>query len=352
MSMEHTISITRQADRQVADTKSLPFGKVSTEHMFMAEYKNGEWQNAQVVPLHDLTLSPMALCFHYGQTVFEGMKAFRMQDGRINIFRMEKHYDRFTKSLQRLCMPPVPKNLFIDAMRELVLVDADWIPKDDNGSLYLRPFMIATEDRIGVKVSDEYLFMIICSPAFSYYNKPLKIKVETTYVRAADGGTGAAKCGGNYGGAFYPTQLAREAGYDQVLWTDSQHHEFIEESGTMNAMFYIDNVLITPQLSGSILDGVTRSSLLKVAREKGMAVEERQISYRELIAAFEDGKRVEAFGAGTAAVIAPIATIAIGHKEYSCYTEPDAIMYKLQDDLYNIRKGIVPDTHNWNYVIQ
>lgn len=349
--MEHTISITKQANRNVTDTKTLPFGKVPTEHMFIAEYKDGQWHNAQVVPFHDLTLSPLALCLHYGQTVFEGMKAFAMEDGRINIFRMDKHYERFTKSLYRMCMPHVPKKLFTDAIQELVKVDADWVPREADGSLYLRPFMIATEDRIGVKVSDEYLFMVVCSPAFQYYTKPLKVKIETTYVRAANGGTGMAKCGGNYGAAFFPTQLARQAGYDQVLWTDSIHHEFIEESGTMNIMFFMDGKLITPELSGSILDGVTRNSLLAIAREKGMQVEERQISYNELIEAFEAGKKVEAFGAGTAAVIAPIETIAIGHKEYTCYVEPDAMMYQLQAELYNIRRGLIPDVHNWNYVI-
>ena len=349
--MEHTISITSQAERKVTDTKSLPFGKIPTEHMFIAEYKNGQWQNAQVVPFHDLTLSPLALCLHYGQTVFEGMKAFVMEDGRINIFRIEKHYDRFLKSLHRMCMPAVPQKLFNDAIHQLVKLDMDWVPKEDDGSLYIRPFMIATEDRIGVKVSDEYLFMVVCSPAFQYYAKPLRVKVETNFVRAADGGTGTAKCGGNYGGAFYPTQLAREAGYDQVLWTDSVHNEFIEESGTMNAMFFIENTLVTPMLSGTILDGVTRDSLLAIAREKGINVEERQISYEELIRAFEDGKRVEAFGAGTAAVVAPIEIIAIGHKEYKCYIEPDAMMYQLQKDLLNIRKGITADNHNWNYII-
>jgi len=349
--MEHTISIKSQAERKVTDTKSLPFGKIPTEHMFIAEYKNGMWQNAQVVPFHDLTLSPLALCLHYGQTVFEGMKAFVTEDGHINVFRMNKHYDRFTKSLQRMCMPQVPQKLFNDAIHKLVKLDADWVPREADGSLYIRPFMIATEERIGVKISDEYLFMIVCSPAFQYYSNPLKVKVETNFVRAADGGTGNAKCGGNYGGAFYPTQLAREAGYDQVLWTDSVHNEFIEESGTMNAMFFIDNVLVTPQLSGTILDGVTRDSLLTIARAKGMIVEERQISYNELIAAFEDGKRVEAFGAGTAAVVAPIEIIAIGHKEYKCYIEPDAMMYQLQKELFNIRKGVIADTYSWNYLI-
>ena len=279
------------------------------------------------------------------------MKAFVMADGRINIFRMDKHYDRFTKSLERMCMPAVPQKLFNDAMHQLVQLDADWVPKEADGSLYIRPFMIATEERIGVKVAEEYLFMIVCSPAFQYYAQPLKVKVETNFIRAAAGGTGNAKCGGNYGGAFYPTQLAREAGYDQVLWTDSVHNEFIEESGTMNAMFFIDNVLVTPELSGTILDGVTRDSLLAIARAKGITVEERQISYEELIRAFEAGKRVEAFGAGTAAVVAPIEIIAIGHKEYTCYIGKDAMMYQLQKDLFDIRKGAVPDTNKWNYVI-
>jgi len=349
--MEHTISITTQAERKVTDTKSVPFGKIPTEHMFLAEYKDGKWSNAQVTPFHDLVLSPMALCLHYGQTVFEGMKAFAMADGRINVFRIDKHYDRFTKSLERMCMPVVPKDLFVKAIHQLISLDADWVPRDEDGSLYIRPFMIASEDRIGVKVSDEYLFMIVCSPAFQYYAQPLKVKVETQYVRAADGGTGAAKCGGNYGGAFYPTSLARAEGFDQVLWTDAKSHEYIEESGTMNAMFVIDNVVITPALSGSILDGVTRDSLVTLAKEKGIKVETRQISYKELVAAFDAGKRVEAFGAGTAAVIAPIATISVNGKEYSCYCGEDAIMYKLRDHLYEVRKGLVPDTHNWNYII-
>ena len=339
------------SERIVTDTRSLPFGKVPTDHMFIAEYSDGQWHNARVTPFHDLVLSPMALCLHYGQTVFEGMKAFRMQDGRINVFRIDKHYDRFLKSLDRMCMPAVPRDLFVNAIRNLVSIDADWVPGDEDGSLYIRPFIIASEARIGVKVADEYLFMIICSPAHKYYAQPLRVKVETEYVRAAEGGTGAAKCGGNYGGAFYPTGLAKAEGFDQVLWTDAKTHEFIEESGTMNAMFVIDGKVITPRLSGSILDGVTRDSLLTIAREKGVAVEERAISYMELTAALEAGKRVEAFGAGTAAVIAPIAQISVNGKIYECYTGDDALMFRLRQYLYDIRKGIVADGHNWNYVI-
>lgn len=349
--MEFTITVTEQTERNVADTKSAPFGKVPTEHMFISEYKDGTWNNSRIVPFSNLSLSPFTLSLHYGQTVFEGMKAFMAKNNQINIFRTDKHYSRFIKSLERMCMPAVPKDLFMEALHQLVQLDANWIPDDEDGSLYIRPFMIASEDRIGVKVSDEYLFMIVCSPAHKYYNKPLKVKVETRFVRAAEGGTGAAKCGGNYGAAFYPTQLAREAGYDQVIWTDSRHHEFIEESGTMNLMFYIDNTLITPPLSGTILDGVTRDSLLTIAREKGMHVEERAISYREIVRALEEGKKVEAFGAGTAAVIAPIATIAIGNKHYDCYVGEDAVMFQLQKELYNIRKGLAPDTHHWNYII-
>lgn len=349
--MDYNISVTPQAERKVQDTRNIPFGKQPTEHMFISEYRDGQWQNSRIVPFADLQLSPFALCLHYGQTVFEGMKAFHMQDGRINVFRPEKHYDRFTKSLQRMCMPAVPKGLFMEALHQLVQLDAGWVPQDDDGALYLRPFMIADEPRMGVKVADEYLFMIVCSPAYQYYAKPLKVKIEDTYVRAADGGTGATKCGGNYGAAFYPTQLAREEGFDQVIWTDSKHHEMLEESGTMNVMFYIDDALITPPLSGTILDGVTRDSLLTLAREKGIAVAERPVSRTELKQAFEAGKKVVAFGAGTAAVIAPIETIAIDGKYYSCYTGEDAVMYDLQKMLYDIRKGNAPDTHNWNYII-
>lgn len=349
--MEYNILVSEQAERKVTDTKSLPFGKVPTEHMFIAEYKDGSWHNAKIVPFSNLTMSPFALCLHYGQTVFEGMKAFRMDDGKVNIFRIDKHYDRFCKSLSRMCMPHVPKALFMEAMHQLIQLDSEWVPNDADGSLYIRPFMIASEDRIGVKVSDEYLFMIVCSPAYQYYAKPLSLKVETEYVRAAEGGTGAAKCGGNYGAAFYPTELAKQQGYDQVLWTDAKHHEYIEESGTMNAMFVIGNTLITPMLSGSILDGVTRDSMLTLAKDKGIRIEERRVSVAELKSALESGAQVQAFGAGTAAVIAPIEKITIGDKMYHCYLGEDALMYQLRDELLNIRKGKQADIHNWNYII-
>ena len=349
--MEYTNSILPQAERKVKETRSIPFGQQPTEHMFISEYREGQWQNSRIVPFAEISMSPFALCLHYGQTVFEGMKAFQMQNGQINIFRPEKHYDRFIKSLQRMCMPDVPKGLFVEALHQLVQLDAAWVPEEADGSLYLRPFVIASEERLGVKVADEYLFMVVCTPAYQYYAKPLKVKVETDYIRAAAGGTGTTKCGGNYGGAFYPTQQARAEGYDQVIWTDSKTNEYIEESGTMNLMFVIDGTVVTPSLSGTILDGVTRDSLLTIAKGKGIPVDVRPLKWREIVDALQAGKRVEAFGAGTAAVIAPIETIAVDGKEYNCYIDEDATMYKLKDALYEIRRGLAPDQYNWNYIL-
>lgn len=333
------------------DFDHIVFGNNPTDHMFIAEYKQGSWGQARIEPVHDLTLSPLALCLHYGQTVFEGLKAYKMEDGSLNIFRPHKHQDRFNKSLDRMCMPAVPEALFLDAVNSLVELEQDWIPSRPGCSLYIRPFVIATEPRIGVKVSDEYLFLVVCMPMASYYAGNLKVKVETKYVRAAEGGTGAAKCGGNYGASFYPAQKAKEEGYDQVLWTDGKHNEFLEESGTMNLMFLIDDILITPPLSGSILDGVTRDSLLAIARNSGITVLERKLSYHELEAALLTGKKVEAFGVGTAAVISVIEEIGIGSNRYRTYVSDDAVLYRLKEELQGIRTGSRPDIFGWNSII-
>lgn len=349
--MKQTIAITTQSDSVVLDTRKMPFGTVPTAHMFIAEYSNGVWNEPRIVPYQNLSLSPMTMCLHYGQTVFEGMKAFRTVNNDINIFRIKKHSERFNKSLFRMCMPSVPEELFTNAITSLVRLDSEWVPTDADGALYIRPFMIATEERIGLKVSDEYLFMVVCSPSFAYYTQPLRIKVETSFVRAASGGTGAAKCGGNYGGSFYPASEARKLGYDQVLWTDSATNTFIEESGTMNALFYIDGRLITPSLSDSILDGVTRDTLLTIARDLGVIVEERKVLVAEIKEALQAGKKVEAFGAGTAAVVAPIASIGINGVDYNCYTDSDAFMYQLKNQLLSIRSGEIADKHNWNCIL-
>ena len=333
------------------DVNNLPFGTTPTDHLFIARYTGGEWAEARIEPFHELTLSPFALCFHYGQTVFEGMKAFRMENDKISIFRLNKHHERFNRSLQRMAMPEVPYELFKEGMRQLIALDRQWLPSGKDSALYVRPFVIATEERLKVKVSDEYLFLIVCTPVGPYYSQPLLVKVETEFIRAADGGVGYAKCGGNYGGALLPTQRAIEAGYDQVLWTDAQNREFIEESGTMNVLFLIDDILITPARSSTILDGVTRDSILQIARRLGLKVQERKISVRELETALQSDIRVEAFGAGTAAVVAPIESITFGKETYPCYVKEDAVMFAFKAELQAIRTGKVEDVWGWNEVV-
>lgn len=348
-----TIPITYTTNSQLNkfDPNNIVFGKNPTDHIFLTTYKDGTWNNPRIEPFHDLTLNPLALCLHYGQTIFEGFKAYKLSDGKVNIFRPKKHLQRMNKSLERMSMPAIPEELFIQAVHTLVDLERNWVPDREGSSLYIRPFVIATEPRLGVKVSDEYLFMIVCMPMGSYYSSNLKVKVETEFVRAVEGGTGFAKCGGNYGGAFYPTQKANEQGFDQVLWTDGIHHEYIEESGTMNVMFAIDNVLITPALSSAILDGVTRDSILTLAKDAGIKVEERKISYKELEEAFKTGGNVEAFGVGTAAVISPIELIDINGKKYMPNVNENALLFKLKKQLQDIRKGLTEDKYSWNYML-
>ncbi len=334
------------------DFSNLEFGKYTSDHMLLCDYTNGEWQQPMILPFANLSLSPSTLALHYGQTVFEGMKAFRMDDGRINIFRIDKHYDRFVKSLDRLCMAAPSKELFTEGLLKLVDTDKAWVPKQKGAALYLRPFVYASEARFGVKISEEYRFIIFSGPVPELYANPIKVKVETNYIRAAKGGTGFAKCGGNYGGAYYPTKLAREQGYEQVLWTDAKENKFIEESGMMNVMFVIDDTLVTPLLSDSILDGVTRDSLLALANDMGYKTEERPVAVEELAIAFRNKTITEAFGAGTAAVVAPIQTININGIDYQLpgYNK-DSLLNKLKTKLENIRTGIEADVHEWNYIV-
>ena len=334
------------------DFSKLEFGKYIADHMLVCDYAAGEWQQPMIVPFANLSLNPATLALHYGQTVFEGMKAFRMDDGRINIFRIEKHYDRFVKSLDRMCMAAPSKEVFTDGLLKLIELDKGWVPGQPGAALYLRPFVYASEAKFGVKISEQFRFIIFTGPVPELYAKPISVKVETNYIRAAKGGTGFAKCGGNYGGAYYPTKLAREQGYDQVLWTDSKENRFIEESGMMNVMFVINDVLVTPPLSDSILDGVTRDSLLTLATSFGYETEERQISIDELEKAFHSGTISEAFGAGTAAVVAPIQTIHINGIDYHLpgYNN-ESLLRKIKQRLENIRTGLEEDVHGWNCII-
>lgn len=334
------------------DFSQLEFGKYISDHMLVCDFVKTDWLQPQIVPYGNLSISPSALALHYGQTVFEGMKAFRMHDGRINIFRIDKHYNRFVKSLERMCMAIVPKEIFVEGLMQLIALDKEWVPNRTGDALYIRPFMFASEARFGVKVAEEYKYMVFTGPVPTLYTDPIKVKVETHYIRAAKGGTGFAKCGGNYGASFLPTQKARAEGYDQVLWTDGRENKFIEESGMMNVMFVINNKIVTAALSDSILDGVTRDSLLTLAADVGMEIEERAIAITELEAAFKTGTITEAFGAGTAAVVAPIKIININGTDYllPSYTK-SSLQNILKEKLENIRLGLAPDVHEWNFII-
>jgi branched-chain amino acid aminotransferase len=349
---ELIIHRTKHSQRSAVDWDHLEFGKYHTDHMLVCDYEEAGWKNPQILPYANLSLDPMSLALHYGQTIFEGMKAFRMLDGQVNIFRPFKHHSRLTRSAKRMCMPEIPEDLFLEGLKKLLTLDRDWVPGGEGESLYIRPFMIATEARLGVKISDQYRYMVLCSPAGTYYQKPLRVKIEKSFVRASKGGAGYAKCGGNYGAAFYPAKKAKEEGYDQVLWTDSTHHRYIEESGTTNLMFVIDNILVTPALSDSILDGVTRDCFLTLARHKGIHAEERPISVDELRIAFEKGILTEAFCVGTAAVATSIETIGLDGVNYQLpAADPNAVVFKLKNELDHIRTGRAEDLFGWNYIL-
>jgi branched-chain amino acid aminotransferase len=349
-----SIPVQRIAKSRISEHTALSteFGKYISDHMLVAEYSNGQWNNPVIKPYGEIMLSPAILSLHYGQAVFEGMKAYRMRDHNLSVFRMSRHHQRFNKSLARMCMPEVPEDLFVRGIHALLETDHAWVPSDEGSSLYIRPVVFATEARLGVKVAEKYLFIIMTSPVGPYFNKPLRVKVEEEYVRAAEGGTGFAKCAGNYGGAFYPTHLARQQGFDQVLWTDAKEHKYIDESGAMNVMFVLDGKLVTPKLTTAILDGVTRDSILTLAGEMGLPHEERRISTADLEEGFKNGKLTEAFGAGTAAVVAPFASIHIHGKDYQLPPEDaGSFQHRVKQKLHDIRHGIEPDTHNWNYII-
>lgn len=329
----------------------LGFGQYAADHQFAMTYRDGQWQNPRIEPFSPLSLSPFALGLHYGQTVFEGMKAFRQDNGKIAIFRPDRHHERFNHSLARMCMPPVPADWFIDGLKALVDIDRAWVPDGDGQALYIRPFMFATEARLGLKIAEEYEFMIVTTPVEGFYPKPIKVKVETEYVRAAEGGTGMAKCGGNYGGALYPTQLARQAGYEQVIWTDAKNHEYLEELGTMNLMLIQNGTVVTPPLRGTILDGITRDSLLTLAAHLGLPVEQKALTVTDLQNGLVDGSITEVFGAGTAAIVAPISTIGIHGKDYNLPTLDQPLHRTLKQSLLNIQHGKSHDCFGWNVLV-
>lgn len=349
-----TVQRVSQSAVEQVDFNNLEFGKYLSDHMVVADYDKGKWSVPSVVPFGDIRVSPAMLSLHYGQAIFEGLKAFRMNDGSINVFRPHKHLDRLNKSLERFCMPAISEEMFLGSLEALLETDQQWVPHSDGASLYIRPLVFASEARLGVKVSDRYKFIIMTSPVGPYQAKPYRLKVEDKYVRTAEGGPGYAKCAGNYGGAFYPTRIAQQEGFDQVLWTDHKEHEYIDEVGMMNVFFVIQGKLITPQLSTAILDGVTRDSILTLARDMGkIPIEERKVSITEVKEALEKGTLSEAFGSGTAAVVAPIAVINIQGKDYSIPpVSENSFQLSVKQKLNNIRLGIEPDPYNWNYIIR
>jgi branched-chain amino acid aminotransferase len=330
----------------------LGFGKVFTDHMFIMDYTEGQgWHDPRIVPYADLTLSPASMVFHYGQEMFEGLKAYRGDDGGSYLFRPEMNAKRSNVTNDRLCIPQIPVEDYVQAIRELVKVDEDWIPTDPGTSLYIRPFIIATEPFLGVDIAKNFLFMIILSPSGAYYESglaPVNIWIEDDYVRAVRGGMGFAKTGGNYAASLAAQVKAHDAGYSQVLWLDGVDRKYIEEVGAMNIFFKIDGTVVTPQLNGSILPGITRDSVLTLCREWGVPTEERLVSVEELLEAQKNGKLEEVFGTGTAAVISPVGKLrykddvmVIGNGEIGTLSQ------KIYDVLTGIQLGSSEDPFGW-----
>ncbi|HYK77151.1 MAG TPA: branched-chain amino acid aminotransferase [Daejeonella sp.] len=334
------------------DFNHLPFGHIFSDHMFMADFEGGEWKNFQILPYGDLALSPAASALHYGQAIFEGIKAYKQSNGQVVIFRPNKNFERFNISADRMMMPAVPEEVFMQGLTQLVDLDRNWVPSQEGQSLYIRPFMIATEPVLGVHPSETYKFIIITGPTGAYYAKPLRVKIETHYARAVEGGVGFTKTAGNYARSLYPTNQAQNEGFDQLIWTDAREHAYIEESGTTNVMFIINDVLITPSTRDTILDGVTRNSILELAQSWGIKIEERRVKVAEVIEAVQNGTLQEAFGAGTAATIAPIAEIGYQGQVYSL-PDPASRVFsnKALEALNGIRYGTTPDEFGWNLLV-
>lgn len=328
--------------------ENIPFGKYFSDHMLEADFENGAWVNAEIKPYQPLVLSPSLAALHYGQAIFEGIKAYKNSAGQSFIFRPQDNFKRFNISAERMQMPPVPEGLFMDGMRQLVALDKNWIPARENHSLYIRPFMFSTDELIGVRASDKYKFMIILSPTGPYYSAPMRIYVEEKYTRAAPGGVGSAKAAGNYGASMFVTAEARKKGYDQVLWTDAAEHKYVQEIGTMNVFFIIGNTAVTPDLQGgSILAGVTRDSAMKILADMGFRVEEKPVSVDDLIDAYRAGLLHEVFGTGTAATISMIRELR--YKDFVMTFDTDAwkTAPALKKHLDGIREGRIADKYGW-----
>jgi len=341
---------TRKA--RIEDESKLVFGKQFTDRMFVMEYDAGKgWHSARIEPYGPFSLDPAALVLHYSQEIFEGLKAFRRQDGRIALFRPEENIKRFNRSARRMCMPEVDEAFFLRALKELVRLEADWVPRSEGTSLYIRPTMIATEAVLGVKPAEKYLCYIILSPVGAYYKggvSPVKIWISDEYVRVAPGGTGEAKTGGNYAASLFASREAAQKGFDQVLWLDAVHRKYVEEVGSMNICFLYDGKVVTSPLKGTILDGITRRSILALVREMGLEVEERALTVDEILDGAANGRLAEAFGTGTAAVVSPVGQFTFRDRTVTLGGgNAGKLTLKLYETLTGIQYGRLPDPHGW-----
>ena len=354
---EIRVELTKNPKEKPQDQSKLGFGNYYTDHMFLMNYDEGQgWHDPRIVPYGPIALDPAAMCLHYGQEVFEGLKAYRTNDGRILLFRPDRNMARLNVSNDRLCIPPIDEEFAIEAVKKLVLVDKDWIPTEEGTSLYIRPFIFAVDAHVGVHPAHHLIFAIILSPVGAYYPEglnPVKIYVEDEYVRAVKGGMGFTKTGGNYAASLKAQAEAEKKGYTQVLWLDGVERKYIEEVGTMNVFFVIDDEVITPELRGSILSGVTRMSCIDILRSWGMKVSERKLSIEEVAKAAEEGRLKEAFGSGTAAVISPIGELRCGDDVMVINDgKIGEISAKLYDNLTGIQWGKLPDEFGWTVEVK
>lgn len=352
-----SIQITKTDQSRISDIDfgNLEFGRVFSDHMLEMVYRNGQWSRPHIKPYGPITFEPSIQALHYGQAVFEGMKAYYSDDDTINLFRPKDHHRRLNNSARRLCMPEIEEEIFIEGLEELLRMDHKWVPKTHGHALYVRPFMFATEEYLAARVSEQYHFYIITSPVAAYYSEgfnPVSLTTSEKFVRAVPGGTGEAKAAGNYGGSFLPAKKAQKAGYTQVLWLDALEHKYIEEVGTMNIFFLINNSLVTPPLSGSVLPGITRRSVIATAKKWGLNVQERKISIEEIFDAYNNGILDEVFGAGTAAVISPVGlihhqgkTVELDRKKIGPFAK------KMFDTITGIQYGKIDDPNGWIHTV-
>ena len=351
--IKDTISIkinkTERSRVSDVDWDNLPFGKVFSDHMLVMDYADGEWKEAEIVPFESIQMHPATSAIHYGQSIFEGMKANKAENGDVLIFRPDMNAKRFIESCDRMCMPIIPEETFVSLIEKVVDLDRSWIPDRPGYSLYIRPFMFATDSFIGIKPSDTYKFIIFTCPVGAYYTQPVNVKIEEFYTRAAQGGVGRAKTAGNYAASLYPAKLAQEEGFHQLIWTDAAEHKYIEESGTMNIVFEIDGKLVTPsEEMDTILRGVTKRSVVEIAQHWGVEVEERKITVEEIVQALREGKVTDAFGAGTAATIAQVAKIGFRGELFELPSiESRTLSNKISTYLSDLKSGKIEDEMNW-----